>query len=496
MVEPLSTERVQDYILHINKCLGKGAYGTVYEGHHIVTQAKLAIKRIDLDPNASESLREKLDQMVTKEIKALKDLQHDNMIKFVNSVTTEHHLYIITELCEDGDLGKRILQKSVFQAQAVRYIRQICEAMVYANRKDYLHRDIKPENILLQDDNVKIADFGFAKCKENAALKTDQTICGTPLYMAPEIGDNTPYCSKCDVWSTGVVFYQLLTGEPPWNGKNQRELREKIKNNGLSFPPECKISDDLKDLIGKMLEINQDKRFTFQQALEHPALMTNPVEEFFNYLTQSAEFLAQLGVEIRKKRKKLGFEQELSYKMKGVLIKLALHNRFRIVNIMNHKEEPEENEIPRSALEKKKNFKKLKIDYENLFKEAMKDFVEFVEEADEVISDKDFKSIVLVQNSTINTEFKKKYRLTFEEAIEVFLKKKEELINENTNAELLRIILKILKIKTVNRVFDEFSFQVELGKENDGLFTDFQDAIDSKESASLVRRLNKMLEKI
>ena len=135
-----------------------------------------------------------------------------------------------------------------------------------------IESDIKPGHILLQDDKVKIAGFSFAKCMENAAIKCDQTMCGTPLYMAPEIADYTPYCSKCDVWSTGVVFYQLLTGTTPWIGKSPKDLKENIKTTELSFPPEYNISDNLKDLIGEMLQKDQDDRITFEKALQHPAL--------------------------------------------------------------------------------------------------------------------------------------------------------------------------------------------------------------------------------
>lgn len=92
-----------------------------------------------------------------------------------------------------------------------------------------LFRDLKPENIVIEGDQLKITDFGFAKALASSRQMT-RTVIGTPLYMSPQILEKQPYNSKCDVWSVGVIFYELLFGYHPWKGKNLKDLLNNIKN--------------------------------------------------------------------------------------------------------------------------------------------------------------------------------------------------------------------------------------------------------------------------
>jgi len=122
-----------------------------------------------------------------------------------------------------------------------------------------VHRDLKPQNILLVENNenslLKIADFGFAKFLQPFALA--ETLCGSPLYMAPEVMQAQKYDAKADLWSVGVILYQLVTGIPPFNGDNQIQLlRNILRSREIRFPSDCELSHGCIDLCRKLLRLN------------------------------------------------------------------------------------------------------------------------------------------------------------------------------------------------------------------------------------------------
>jgi calcium/calmodulin-dependent protein kinase (CaM kinase) II/calcium/calmodulin-dependent protein kinase I len=132
------------------------------------------------------------------------------------------------------------------------------------------HRDLKPENLLLVgagDSDIKIADFGFAKRVERPNSLTTQ--CGTPGYVAPEILEGTPYDTRADMWSLGVIVYILLGGYPPFIEQNQRDLFRKIRKGQYEFHEEYwgQVSTDAKDLIASLLTVNPSKRCTPEGSL-------------------------------------------------------------------------------------------------------------------------------------------------------------------------------------------------------------------------------------
>lgn len=135
-----------------------------------------------------------------------------------------------------------------------------------------MHRDIKSANILFHQGKVKVADFGFAKFIEETHKDSRQTntILGTPMYMSPQLLGSEPYSTKCDIWSTGVLFYELLFGAFPWTGHSVPSLYKNIKNKSLKCPKT--IDKQTKDLLKRMLKVKEEERLSWKEIVKHPAL--------------------------------------------------------------------------------------------------------------------------------------------------------------------------------------------------------------------------------
>lgn len=135
-----------------------------------------------------------------------------------------------------------------------------------------MHRDIKPENVFFHDGVLKVADFGFAKMIDESLknIKIHHSLMGTPLYMAPQILNEEPYTSKCDVWSTGVLLDECIFGEVRWDGKSISNLYKNIKTQKLKFP--APIAYETKDLLTQMLQVDEVKRISWKEIKNHPAV--------------------------------------------------------------------------------------------------------------------------------------------------------------------------------------------------------------------------------
>ena len=162
-------------------------------------------------------------------------LDHPNLVKLFEVFEYRGQYVLILELCEGGDLFNYIKQNRFFdEKRAAQIIREILSAVNYMHKQGVMHRDLKPENILVdsESDTLKIGDFGTAT-PFNSASKFSELI-GTPYYIAPEVLAGN-YGPKCDIWSCGIILYVLLCGAPPFNGKSDREILEKIRLKPLDF---------------------------------------------------------------------------------------------------------------------------------------------------------------------------------------------------------------------------------------------------------------------
>ena len=204
-------------------------------------------------------------------------MDHPNIIKLYEVYEDNRYIYLIMEECSGGELFDRIIDrinnKNMFtEKEAAQIFKQMMSAMCYCHGQGICHRDLKPENLLFlnasEDAPLKVIDFGLSRIFNKTDNKMTTKV-GTAYYVSPEVlsGD---YDEKCDIWSSGVILYILLTGDPPFNGANDNEIYRKIQAKKFSFPsPQWdKISSDVKDLIKHML-CDPKERFTAAQVLNH-----------------------------------------------------------------------------------------------------------------------------------------------------------------------------------------------------------------------------------
>jgi serine/threonine protein kinase len=145
-----------------------------------------------------------------------------NIIEVFDILTTKNNTYIITELCEGGDLSKFIAAKrGLPEAEAINILRQIVDGYSEISSNRIIHRDLKPANILLKDNKIKIADFGFAMRASDSRKYSSYNV-GSPIYMPPEALNDNKYSYKSDIWAIGVIFFELLTGRTPWKAKTEK----------------------------------------------------------------------------------------------------------------------------------------------------------------------------------------------------------------------------------------------------------------------------------
>jgi len=252
----------------IERVLGSGSFGEVRKVVDKRTGIVRAMKKLRKD-SCSPSESSKL----IEEINILRKLDHPNIIRVYEFFQDSTYFYIVTEFCSGGELFDRIIDLSHFsEAMAANTMKQLLSAVVYCHQHNIVHRDLKPENLLLEtkdpDSQIKVIDFGTSSVfKKDHKMKKRF---GTPYYIAPEVL-NRSYDEKCDVWSAGVILYILLSGSPPFNGRDDSEILKAVSKGAYNFddPIWKTVSSEAKDLINKMLTFDPKHRVTAEEALNH-----------------------------------------------------------------------------------------------------------------------------------------------------------------------------------------------------------------------------------
>jgi serine/threonine protein kinase len=248
----------------IEGIVGRGAMGTVFKGIDPVINRPVALKTIRLDFVTDQSEMEELRDRLTREARAAGKLSHPNIVTIYDIGSENNLQYIAMEYLEGQTLEELIKRKVKFSYKIVaNIISQICRGLQYAHDQGIVHRDIKPANIMvLSDYTIKVMDFGIARVDSSSMTRTGIAM-GTPNYIAPELLQGHAVDRRCDIFSLGVVLYELLTGRRPFRAENLTSLIYSIINDNPK-PPSA---------------LNENMPLIFDHVTMR-ALSKNPLERF------------------------------------------------------------------------------------------------------------------------------------------------------------------------------------------------------------------------
>ena len=226
-----------------------------------------------------------------QEAKVMELLNHPNIVRFREVYKTKKgKLCIVMDYADDGDLQSKVKSAKKYfpEGQVLDWFTQICLAMKHVHDRKILHRDLKSQNIFLSSKGVvKLGDFGIARILSHTK-DIAKTVVGTPYYLSPEIIENQPYSFKSDIWSLGVLLYEMTALKPPFDANSLHELAQKIIRGKVPSIPNF-YSDNLQKLITILLNITPSKRPNINQILKFP-LIKQRVPDFLGEGTFKQEF--------------------------------------------------------------------------------------------------------------------------------------------------------------------------------------------------------------
>jgi calcium/calmodulin-dependent protein kinase I len=283
-----SQTRRPAYLLHRDLVIGKGSYGQVCiasrgeaEGSTSASgsgkRKKFACKCVVLRNDA------KYIAKLQEEVNVLRELRgHENVIRLYDVFCVDNELFIITELGRGGDLFHLLTthpKHGVTEAYAAKTVSQMLSAVGFLHSRNIVHRDLKLENWVLESGKdvwspLKLIDFGLST-HFTAGHRLSRVV-GSSYYVAPEVLKKS-YTEACDLWSLGVIVYMLLSGAPPFYGKNDEAIKASIVQGEYTFPHELfrDVSDEAMAFVSTLLSYNIEYRYTAEQALTHPWLAIN-----------------------------------------------------------------------------------------------------------------------------------------------------------------------------------------------------------------------------
>jgi NIMA (never in mitosis gene a)-related kinase len=207
----------------------------------------------------------------------LRSLEHPNIVAYFSTFVETTKLYIVMEFADGGDLSAAIKErqpesKHFPEVEALRMFTQCCLALQHCHSRHILHRDLKSQNIFLtKSGTVKLGDFGIAKVLDHTQAEA-MTLIGTPVYLAPEVCDNRPYGIKADIWSIGVVMYEICALAQPFRAENLAALMMRILREDPDPLPQNVYSGEVQTVVSWMLKKNPDERPTVDELLATSAV--------------------------------------------------------------------------------------------------------------------------------------------------------------------------------------------------------------------------------
>ncbi|MCJ7565024.1 MAG: protein kinase [Candidatus Aminicenantes bacterium] len=246
--------------------LGKGGMGVVYKAEDAKLERTVALKFLPPELTQDPEARVRF----VREAKAAAALSHNHICTVYEIGEEENRLFIAMEYIEGESLRQKIIKGPLPQAEALDIKIQVAEGLVEAHKKKIIHRDIKPGNIMLTEKGAaKVMDFGLAKALGRSLITTEAKTMGTVAYMSPEQAEGQPVDYRTDIWSLGVVLYEMLTGQLPFKGEYDQSIIHSILNREPE--PISKVRKDvpkgLEQVIGKTLAKNPAGRYQSMEEL-------------------------------------------------------------------------------------------------------------------------------------------------------------------------------------------------------------------------------------
>ena len=251
----------------ISKELGAGSFGHVYLVTHKKTKANYAIKAID--KRNKSNIEEK--PYFRREVEVMYKIHHPNVVKLYGHFEDNNYCYFIMEYIPKGNVFGLIPQdkkKRVSTQLVASLIKDVISAVYFLHNMNppIIHRDIKPENVLLTDTlAAKLTDFGWSNYIQEDEKRT--TVCGTPIYLAPEIIKEKGHDEKVDIWCIGVLLFELATGSVPFPGNDIETLENNILKLKIQWPKDINL--DIKNLIMKILKLDPKARISLSDMMQH-----------------------------------------------------------------------------------------------------------------------------------------------------------------------------------------------------------------------------------
>lgn len=261
------------YTYELKEVLGSGAFSYVYLASRIKTLELFAIKVIPKNILKSSGDITRLQ----REIDSLAFLNSENILHLEDFFSDKDYFFLVTEYCSGGTMFDLVFRRHINSEKTVTfYFHQIVQAVDYLHNNGVAHRDLKLKNILLSGQLIKLADLGLCGFIDDKLM---DTFCGSPSYLAPECLQKIPYDGKlADIWSLGVILYEMVVGRHPWNYVNMSIMIQQIQNAEYTIPN--KVSELCVDLISKILQVKPANRLSIQDILQHKWLTINESHQY------------------------------------------------------------------------------------------------------------------------------------------------------------------------------------------------------------------------
>ncbi|XP_060755356.1 aurora kinase C-like [Neoarius graeffei] len=256
----------------IGRALGKGKFGSVYLARERQTKFILALKVLFKKQLEKAGVVHQL----RREVEIQSHLRHPNILRLYGYFHDSARVYLILEFAPKGELYGELQRCRTFNDQrSATYIMELADALYYCHSKKVIHRDIKPENLLLgANGELKIADFGWSV---HTPSSRRSMLCGTLDYLPPEMIEGKTHDEKVDLWSLGVLCYEFLVRNPPFETKSHEETYRKISRVEFSYPSH--VSEGARDLINRLLKHNPMHRLPIQGVLTHHWVVENSTKK-------------------------------------------------------------------------------------------------------------------------------------------------------------------------------------------------------------------------